>query len=109
MDQKIILAAKQQLDLSIAKIESKKPLTPAARIMLEAIVLESLTARESEWKGKNILLEAYGSEASVRAQLSNSLNEVLSQAYIDQQGDWITTRDLLSAIQKKWCGIFPIC
>jgi hypothetical protein len=105
MDTKFIVAAQRQLEN-----EKKKQVTPAARIMLEAILIESLTTRESEWLTRpKISLGSYGSENQLSASLAASLNTVLDQACNDQSGEFITTRDVLSAIQKKWCGIFPIC
>ncbi len=112
MNQKLLASAQRQLDESIDHTEKmhQKQLTPAAKIMLNAILLESLTSREGEWALRaSVMLESYGAETRASAVIKESFSAVLSQAYIDQTGDFITTRDLLSAIQKKWCGIFPIC
>jgi hypothetical protein len=112
MDAKFIAVAQLELDKSISEIERArgKRVSPAARIMLEAILLESLTTREAEWRTRGqILFEAYGAESRVSAAISEAFGTVLTQAYYDQSGDFITTRDILSAINKKWCGIFPIC
>ncbi len=112
MDTKFIIVAQRQLDEAVAAIESahSSRVTPAARMLLQALVVEATTTREAEWRSRaNIMLEAYGSEAKVGQQLRESLNAILHQAWLDQRGEFITTRDILSAIQKKWCGIFPIC
>jgi hypothetical protein len=112
MDAKYIAIAQQQLDETVVEIERAhgKRVTPAARIMLEALLLESITTRESEWRSRgNVLFEAYGADAKVSNVVRESFRVVLNQAYVDQTGDFITTRDLLTAIQKKWCDIFPIC
>ncbi len=112
MDAKFIIRAQQQLDEAIASIEKaySKRVTPAARIMLQAILVEALTTRESEWRNRGqIMLEAYGSEEQMGRKINESFSTVLRQAYMEQSGDFITTRDVLAAIQNKWCGIFPIC
>jgi hypothetical protein len=110
MEAKFVIAAQRQLDESIQKIEQKKRLTPAARIMLQAILLESLTTRESEWKSRgNVIFDSNVSENQLANTIRRSFDAVLDQAYLDQSGDFITTRDILSAVQKKWCDIFPFC
>lgn len=107
-----MITAQRQLDEAVSSIETQhgKRVTPAGRMLLQALLMEALTTRESEWRTRgNVMIEAYGSEGVVGKQLRDSFGVVLHQAWLDQSGDIITTRDILSAIQKKWCGIFPIC
>lgn len=112
MDAKFVIKARRQLTESISSFEAQKgkTLTPAARIMLEAILMESLTTRESEWRTRGeVLTEAYGSVDKLGNRVSQSFGSLLEAAYLEQAGDFVTTRDLLAAAQKKWCNIFPIC
>ena len=51
MGPKAILEAQKNLDDAISNIEKthNKRVTPAARMMLQAILLESMSTREAEW------------------------------------------------------------
>lgn len=112
MDIRHMVAAQRQLDEAVAAIESSKNkrLTPAARVMLEALLLEAVTTREGEWPERaGVTFSAYGSEVLVAARVRESLNVLLQESYIKQTGDFITTRDIMLAAQSKWCGIFPFC
>lgn len=112
MDPRIIVGAQRALHEEISRIEREKnrTVTPAARIILEALLLESLTTRESDWRTRaNLTFEAAGSANAISDRIRQSFSEVLTQAWIDQSGEFITAKDVLSAIQKKWCNIFPIC
>jgi len=105
-------AAQRQLDQSVATVEKAhgKQLTPAARMMLQAILVESLTTRESEWRERaGVLLEAAGAEAQIQRKMNESFGILLEESWMKQSGDYITTRDLLAAANSKWCNIFPIC
>lgn len=107
-----MMVAQRQLDQSISAIEAthSKPLTPAARMMLQAILVESLTTRESEWRVRaGIILESVDADTQIRTKLNESFGILLQESWLKQSGDYITTRDLLAAVQSKWCNIFPIC
>lgn len=78
---------------------------------LSSIILESLLLRKDEWRTRGV---EYGQTSMIEIVrlVHPSLRTVLSEASataIQDGREYLMLVDVVAAIAKKWCRIFPFC
>jgi len=97
--------------------DNRKVIIPeSVRLFLAAAVLESLTLHQEAWRShtSRVLNARNDSDAGALAEIIQiSLTEVLDGAdaepRIPNGVPEVTHIGVPSHINRKWCGIFPIC
>ena len=98
---------------TFSSVETAKGAAIPARVrsLAEAVILESVTLRTTEWKTRNIDCNDPAQLLQTVPVATDALQLILTAAAPEQVGPVkeVTLAEFLKQSHQQWCGIFPFC